>query len=107
MRFKTNPRILNLTLSKVPFDLMVNNNKKFEYRKPSKWIKSRLVNKEYDFVKFVNGYGNDKPYFIAEYKGYFISKDDHTATYTNLKVFISKGDVIIRLGRILDRGNLK
>lgn len=101
-----NYRILYLTLSKLPFDLMINDNKKFEYRKPSEWIKSRLIGKEYDFVKFVNGYGKDKPYFIAEYKGYFISEKETTQIYPNLIVKTEKGDIIIRLGNIVKRGNL-
>lgn len=85
---------------------MVSDNKKCEYRKPSKWIKSRLFGKEYDFAKFVNGYGNDKPYFIVEYKGYFTSENESTQTYPNLVVVVEAGDIIIRLGKIVERGNL-
>ena len=40
---------------------MVTGKKTIEYRRPSKWIKDRLVDKEYEVVKFVNGYGDDKP----------------------------------------------
>lgn len=55
---------------------MVTGEKREEFRKPSKWMLSRMFNKnkdgsksfkKYDLVKFVNGYGNDKPYFIAEF----------------------------------------
>lgn len=55
---------LNLSLHKLPFDVMLTGEKDKEYRKPSKWIVSRLYNKDgtlkkYDVVKFVNGYGHD------------------------------------------------
>lgn len=63
-------KTLHLTLSKTPFDLMVKGKKKKEYRKPSRWVFSRLHQKTYDYVKFANGYGPDKPYFICEYKGF-------------------------------------
>lgn len=65
-------KTLYLTLKKKPFDVMVTGEKKSEYRKNTKWIRSRLYNRdgtkrEYDNVKFTNGYGSTRPYFIVKY----------------------------------------
>ena len=97
---------LHLTLKKVWFDLMVSGVKKIEYRKSSNWIKKRLHNKDYKYVKFVNGYGNDKPYFISEYKGYIISKKKNTVEINGNSIEVEKGDYIIQLGAIVEKGNL-
>ena len=51
-----NRSILKLTLKKKWFDLMIVGKKNKEFRKPSKWIDSRLIGKSYNFVKFTNGY---------------------------------------------------
>ena len=99
--------ILHLTLKKQWFDLMVTGQKTIEYRRPSKWIKDRLVGKEYELVKFVNGYGDDKPYFLCEYKGYEISKSTKRLDYNGFKIKYEKGDYLIHLGKILESGNLK
>ena len=85
---------------------MLNGIKKQEFRKPSKWIKTRLENKSYQFVKFVNGYGKNYPFFICEYKGFKISKEKHTFNFDGQEVSLEKGDYIIQLGRIIDYGNL-
>lgn len=98
-------KILHLTLKKVWFDLMVSGEKQFEYRTPSDWIATRLT-KDYDVIKFVNGYGNDKPYFICEYNGYEISEKDDVVSYNNSTVEVENGDYIIHLGKILETGNL-
>ena len=98
---------LHLTLKKVWFDLMVSGVKRFEYRKPSDWIATRLA-KDYDVIKFVNGYGNDKPYFVCEYNGYEISSSLHHIVFLdNSTVEVEQGDYIIHLGKILETGNLK
>ena len=99
-------KILNLTLKKNWFVLMLNGVKKQEYRKPSNWIKVRLENKSYNFVKFVNGYGNDKPFFVCEYEGFKISENHEIVEFDGQKVDVEKGDYIIQLGRIVDYGNL-
>ena len=85
---------------------MLNGVKKKEYRKPSNWIKVRLENKSYNFVKFVNGYGNDKPFFVCEYEGFKISENHEIMEFDGQKVVVEKGDYIIQLGRIVDYGNL-
>jgi len=65
-------RYLYLSLKKEPFAVMVTGEKQEEFRKNSGWIRSRLFDKKdnekkYDYIKFVNGYGADKPYFICKY----------------------------------------
>ncbi len=96
---------LKLTLSKDPFDVMKTGEKQIEYRRKSKWIESRLYNKngtprEYDYIEFVNGYGKDKPRFKAEFKG-FIVKNYINETYSNgLQVCLYEPTYCIHLGKI-------
>tara|TARA_Y100001978_G_C23450959_1_gene317673 strand:- start:238 stop:540 length:303 start_codon:yes stop_codon:yes gene_type:complete len=97
---------LHLTLKKVWFNLMISGKKKIEYRKSSLWIQKRLLNKKYDYIKFVNGYGNDKPYFICKYKGYQISKENKKIEIDGNPIEIKKGDYLIHLGSIIEKGNL-
>lgn len=114
-------KTLHLTLNRQAFEVMVTGEKTEEYRKPSKWIEARLfekgatlfpevkTSKPYDQVKLVNGYGNDKPYFIAEFKGLRqIQKPNSSESYiysNGLKVTVNEVDYIIRLGAILEVGN--
>lgn len=104
--------ILHLSLVKDAFDVMVTGEKPEEYRSPTRWIKVRLYakdfsRKDYGLVKFVNGYGFDKPYFIAEFNGFEYAKIAEVKQYSNgLSVCILKGDIIIKLGKIVERGNL-
>ncbi len=102
---KTLIRVLHLTLKKEWFDLMISGKKKVEYRKPSKWIISRLQ-KEYDVIKFTNGYGSDKPYFVCEYKGFGISNKPETIYTENSKIEVEEGDCLIKLGKIIETGNV-
>lgn len=108
-------KVLNLTLKKPPFDVMLTGEKKLEYREPTAWILSRLFDKngtrkEYDAVKFVNGYGSDKPYFVVEFKGWqHVHFKSHTIKYSNgFELQIEEGYyIVIKLGKILESGNLK
>ena len=101
-------KVLHLTLSKKSFEVMVTGEKQFEFREPSTWMASRLTGKTYDVVKFVNGYGKDKPYFIAEYINFVQAQDGFTKSYSNgLIVNVHGGDFIIHLGKIIETGNLK
>lgn len=100
-------RILHLTLSKLPFDVMVTGEKYIEYRVASKWILSRLRGKEYDLIKFVNGYGKTKPYFIAKYRGWDFVSNTSTVYFSNGLTVDSKiGMVKIYVGLIVERGNI-
>ena len=112
---KKSEETLHLTLNRKAFEVMVTGEKSTEYRKFSKWIESRLIDKngnpkEYDNVKFVNGYGYDRPYFLADYKGF--EKEligfNHNKPYSNgLKVgIVEKGDFKIFLGSVFFRGNM-
>lgn len=57
------------------------------------WIK-RLQNKEYDVIRFQNGYSKDAPYFFIEYLGYQIESRKFEITGENINVFA------IKLGKI-------
>ena len=85
---------------------MISGKKKIEYRKPSKWIITRLE-KDYDVIKFTNGYGSDKPYFICEYKGFEISNKPETINLENSKIEVEEGTYMIKLGKIIEKGNVK
>lgn len=109
-------KTLHLTLSKEPFEVMATGEKTREYRKPSQWMFSRLwqkkgeINfeyydpKQYDAVKFTNGYKPNSPYFIVEYKGFFQSEIYAKIPFSNgLIVSIEPGDYVLKLGKILKR----
>jgi len=101
-----NIKTLHLTLKKEWFDLMVSGKKKIEYRLPSRWIQSRLE-KDYDVIKFTNGYGSDKPYFVCKYNGFEISSKSETVYVEDSKIDVEVGMYLIRLGEIIETGNLK
>ena len=110
MKLSSQPnRILHLTLKEKSFEVMLNGEKKVEYRQPSKWLFSRLSPaKTYDQIKFVNGYGNDKPFFTAKYLGWEVHKDKAAIQeFSNgLRVSIDTGIVKIYIGEISERGNI-
>jgi hypothetical protein len=89
-------RTLRLTLKKQWFDLIASDIKKEEYRKIKPWITSRLHDKTYDVVEFVNGYGPQAPKIIVEYLGWGtgVGRSDWGATP-------GESTIIIRLGKIL------
>lgn len=101
-------KILYLTLYKKAFEVMITGEKNIEFRTPSKWMLTRLLNNKYDKVKFVHGYGKSKPFFICEFLGW--SKDinftSSSITYSNgLTVKFSEKTLFILLGKILEKGN--
>lgn len=94
-------------LSKEPFDVMVTGEKTTEFRKPSKWILSRIEGKNFEVVKFVNGYGKDNPYFIAKFRGWEKEINPYEVTYSNgLRVKSDVGTIKIYIGEIIEKGNL-
>lgn len=107
-------KTLFLTLNKPAFDVMVTGEKTWEYRKPSQWINSRLFDKqgrfrEYDVVHFRNGYRTDRPYFIAEFLYVLPYPVEITKTVvysTGFSHQVSFGDFGIKLGDIIEKGNL-
>lgn len=95
-------KILRLTLHKKAFEVMATGEKTVEYRKPSEWIMSRLRNKQYDAVEFVNGYGANRPRFRTRYLGYSEAKSSfHKMYYNGLIVTVTCGDIIIHLGEVI------
>lgn len=101
-------RVLRLPLKKAPFDVMVTGEKKQEFRRLSNWITSRLGDKQYDYALFTNGYGADKPWFLARFVGYDLAINDWQEQYSNgLIVAIEEGMVIINLGPVVQSGNLR
>jgi hypothetical protein len=95
-------KTLNLSLYVLPFNVMKTGEKLHEFRRPSKWILSRLLNKSYDEVKFVNGFGAKRPTFTREYLGYTVLARKEVHSYSNgLTVIAEKGDIKISLGEII------
>ena len=75
-----NKKVLYLILYKEIFESIVDGVKTMEYRDKTKYWDKRILNREYDYIRFSNGYGNDtRPYMICEYRGYTI--DDVNARY--------------------------
>jgi hypothetical protein len=99
--------MLFLTLKKPQFQVTFSGEKNIEYRHVSDWIKSRLINKNYNLVKFTNGYGIDKPYFICKFLGWNYSKACIYYYSNGLQVIVNEGDIAIKLGEIIESGNIK
>ena len=104
--------VLRLTLKKEWFEVMVTGEKDVEVRDKSKWIESRLFDKEgnprtYDCVSFTNGYGKDKPNFVCEFDG-VSTWDGMNCTFSNgQKLQWSGSKYVISLGKILSISNYK
>ncbi len=94
---------LKLSINKKAFDVMVTGEKFEEFRDESKWILSRLK-KPYEFIQFTNGYGDERPVFIAKYLEYALADVDRV--YSNgLKVKGKK--IVITFGEITEKRNVK
>ena len=66
-------KILYLNLYRKYFDAIVNGTKTIEYRDKTDYWKKRIEGKEYDIIKFRNGYAKDAPTMLVEYNGYDIT----------------------------------
>jgi len=102
-------QVLPLTLQKKPFDVMITGEKQIEVREPSQWVLSRVQKlKVGSHIKFIHGYGGDKPYFIAVFLGFKRHHGPATVwRYSNgLNVTVRPGSVLIQLGEIVQVGNL-
>ena len=93
---------LKISINKKAFDVMVTGEKTEEFRAESKWIMSRLK-KDYDFVQFTNGYGKERPVFIAKCLGY--SFEDVDKVYSN-GLLVKGTKIIIKLGEIVEKRNV-
>jgi hypothetical protein len=105
-------RTLHLTLKKAPFEVMVTGEKDFEIRELTGWIMSRLFDsngneKHYDAIKFTNGYGKDKPYFVTEYRGCEFTDCMNRIFSNGFHLAFCNTRIKINLGEIIERGNLK
>ena len=68
-------KILHLNLYRKYFDAIANGTKTIEYRDKTDYWKKRIEGREYDIIKFRNGYAKDAPTMLVEYKGYNIGKE--------------------------------
>jgi hypothetical protein len=102
---RNDKKILYLTLKKPQFEVTNSGEKKKEYRRRSDWILSRLINKNYDLVKFTNGYGKNKPSFYCEFISWKYT-NKNTFNYSNgLIVNVADGDIEIELGKVIQKIN--
>ena len=93
---------------------MLSGEKKEEFREIGAWIQSRLFDsknqgkrRQYDTVKFTNGYGSDKPWFTVEFKGFKYSRGVYRRYSTGFVVDLrDRPTYIILLGDIIQRGNV-
>lgn len=106
MKSKTEHKTLHLTLKKPQFQVTLSREKQSEFRRPTLWIQSRLIDKSYDFVKFTNGYGNDKPCFTCKFLGWRFATEG-TYIYSNgLVVSVDESYFEILLGEIVQVKNV-
>jgi len=66
-------KILHLNLYRKYFDQIAEGTKTIEYRDVTIYWKRRIENKEYDIIKFRNGYAKNAPTMLVEYKGYDVA----------------------------------
>ena len=107
-KLKRENKILHLTLSKAPFEVMETGEKVLEYREDKEWIRSRLIDKktgkekEFDLIKFSNGYSSNSPRFYCKYEGFFNSSISCEIEYSNgFKHEVEAGMVVIACGKIV------
>ena len=99
-------KVLKLTLKKKWFDLMKDGFKKIEFREPSDWIFSRLLDengdaKKYDLIEFKNGYGTNAPSFLCEFLGWDIEEKQTVYFFGSEKIISKAGTIKIFLGKVL------
>ena len=93
---------LKLSINKKAFDVMVSGEKTEEFRDVSKWILSRLK-KDYEYIQFTNGYGSERPVFIAKYLGHVVGDVDKK--YSN-GLIVQGNKVILKFGEITEKRNI-
>ncbi len=105
-------KVLVLAVTKQWFDLMVTGEKPLEFRKPTKFIKDRLFDKNgntkhYDYILLNNGYGYHLPYFIAKYEGHGTGYNNHYIFSDGSEITPAAEDYALFLGEIVYRANIK
>ena len=102
-------RILQLTLKKKWFDLIASGEKVFEYREYKPHWMSRLLGKSgtrnYDEVRFTNGYGSHRPYIRAEFIGMAIMDGKYCEPENDEQLEAEQKYFVIGLGKVLEIGN--
>ena len=68
-------KILHLNLYRKYFDEIAEVTKTIEYRDRTDYWKRRIEGREYDVIKFRNGYSKNAPTMLVEYKGYTIGDE--------------------------------
>jgi hypothetical protein len=71
-----NKKVLMLIVTEEWFDKIWEGNKLHDYRELKPYWSKRLMNRSYDEVHIINGYGGKRPKMIFKYKGYEITKED-------------------------------
>ena len=87
-------KILHLNLYRKYFDAIADGTKTIEYRDKTDYWKKRIEGREYDIIKFRNGYRKDAPEMLVEFKGMGVVHFQTTPTYA------------IDLGNILEIKNV-
>ena len=70
-----NRKVLHLNLYRKYFDQIAEGTKIIEYRNKTDYWKKRIEGKEYDVIKFRNGYAKNAPTMLVEYKGYSVGEE--------------------------------
>jgi len=94
-------KILNLTLKKQWFDMILSGEKTEEYREIKEYWNKRLLENSFDGILFSNGYGANVPKILIELKGIQIGLGNKQWGAPDEKVYI------LSLGNILESKNLK
>lgn len=95
-------KILELTLKKQWFDMILSGDKKEEYREIKPYWINRLIDnntwffKKFDAVKFKNGYSKDANSFLIEFKDINIDYG-----YSGWGAETGKTYFVIKLGNII------
>lgn len=107
----TKEKVLRLSLNKSAFDVTGTLEKPFELRNKSKWIESRLFvikngliqkRKTFNYVLFINGYGDNRPWKLIEFKSLGSVNKEVVWKFSNGLIFNQKpGGYIINLGKII------
>jgi hypothetical protein len=103
------PMTLQLTLKKKWFDLIAKGEKRFEYREYKKHWMCRLLGRSgirnYDEIRFTNGYGKDKPFLRVEFEGAAIIEAEHCSPENGELLDPEQKYFVIGLGKVLEAGN--
>ena len=84
-------KILHLNLYRKYFDAIVDGTKTIEYRDKTDYWKKRIEGREYDIIKFRNGYAKDAPTMLVEYRGYDVGFNG-----------VCEEQYIIKLGKVTE-----